>query len=106
MPQASAARKRLVEIVKERSFSTGTETRLVSGRTTSFYFGIMQQAHHVYCSTSSNGWARASQLCEGADLFRVAETRRVACSGGLPHVKEQLDFVNESEESLTRKTLP
>ena len=40
MPEASAARKRLTEIVKVRSFSTGGETRLVSGRSTSFYFNM------------------------------------------------------------------
>ena len=34
MPEASAARKRLIDIVRERSFSTGGETKLVSGRST------------------------------------------------------------------------
>ena len=40
MADAEAARSRLVEIVKRRSFSTGSETRLVSGRSTSFYFNM------------------------------------------------------------------
>jgi len=35
-----AHRSRLIEIVKERSFSTGPETRLVSGRSTNFYFDM------------------------------------------------------------------
>jgi orotate phosphoribosyltransferase len=40
MADAEAARSRLIEIVKCRSFSTGTETRLVSGRSTNFYFNM------------------------------------------------------------------
>jgi orotate phosphoribosyltransferase len=40
MSTAAAARSRLIEIVRERSFSTGTETRLVSGRSTNFYFNM------------------------------------------------------------------
>jgi orotate phosphoribosyltransferase len=40
MADAEALRSRLVEIVKRRSFSTGSETRLVSGRSTSFYFNM------------------------------------------------------------------
>jgi orotate phosphoribosyltransferase len=40
MADALAARNRLIEIVKERSFSTGTETKLVSGRSTNFYFNM------------------------------------------------------------------
>jgi len=34
------ARARLVEIVKIRSFSTGAETKLVSGRSTNYYFNM------------------------------------------------------------------
>jgi orotate phosphoribosyltransferase len=34
------ARNRLIQIVRERSFSTGTETKLVSGRASSFYFNM------------------------------------------------------------------
>lgn len=33
-------RNRLIEIVKRRSFSTGTETKLASGRSSSFYFNM------------------------------------------------------------------
>jgi orotate phosphoribosyltransferase len=40
MADAKAARSRLVEIVRRRSYSTGTETRLVSGRSTNFYFNM------------------------------------------------------------------
>jgi len=40
MADAKAARSRLIEIVKLRSFSMGTETRLVSGRSTNFYFNM------------------------------------------------------------------
>jgi len=40
MGNPGAARSRLIEIVRERSFSTGTETRLVSGRSTNFYFNM------------------------------------------------------------------
>jgi orotate phosphoribosyltransferase len=40
MANADTARSRLVEIVKRRSFSTGAETRLVSGRSSSFYFDM------------------------------------------------------------------
>jgi orotate phosphoribosyltransferase len=36
----SPARLRLIEIVRERSFSSGGETKLVSGRTSSFYFNM------------------------------------------------------------------
>lgn len=45
MTDATAAKRRLVDIVRDRSFSTGGETKLVSGRSTTFYFGIMQQTH-------------------------------------------------------------
>jgi orotate phosphoribosyltransferase len=40
MGNAGAARGRLIEIVRKRSFSTGTETKLVSGRSTNFYFNM------------------------------------------------------------------
>jgi orotate phosphoribosyltransferase len=43
--RSSADRARLVEIIKTRSFQTGAKMKLASGRTSSFYFGIMQQAH-------------------------------------------------------------
>jgi orotate phosphoribosyltransferase len=36
----SADRARLVEIIKERSFQTGSDMRLASGRTSSFYFNM------------------------------------------------------------------
>lgn len=40
MADISAARSRLIEVVHKRSFSTGTETKLVSGRSTTFYFNM------------------------------------------------------------------
>ncbi len=40
MADISATRSRLIEVVKKRSFSTGTETKLVSGRSTTFYFNM------------------------------------------------------------------
>jgi orotate phosphoribosyltransferase len=40
MADTSAARRRLIEIVKVRSFSSGAETKLVSGRSTSYYFNM------------------------------------------------------------------
>ncbi len=39
-PSIPQARQRLVEIVKERSFQTGGETKLTSGGTSSFYFNM------------------------------------------------------------------
>jgi orotate phosphoribosyltransferase len=40
MAKTEDARSRLIAIVKRRSFSTGGETRLVSGRSSSFYFDM------------------------------------------------------------------
>ena len=40
MTDASTARNRLIEIVRVRSFSTGAETKLVSGRSTTYYFNM------------------------------------------------------------------
>jgi orotate phosphoribosyltransferase len=40
MADMSAVRTRLVEVVSKRSFSTGSETKLVSGRSTNFYFNM------------------------------------------------------------------
>lgn len=40
MTDIAKARTRLVEIVKERSFSTGPEMKLASGRTSNFYFNM------------------------------------------------------------------
>ena len=40
MSSAPAARRRLIEIVKARSFSAGREIKLASGRTSSFYFNM------------------------------------------------------------------
>ena len=47
MANPNANRNRLIEIVKARSFSTGAEIKLVSGRSSNFYFGIMQQTHQA-----------------------------------------------------------
>jgi len=43
---ARAAKTRLIEIVTARSFSSGAETRLVSGRSTSFYFDMKPSMLH------------------------------------------------------------
>jgi orotate phosphoribosyltransferase len=40
MTDIGAARRRLIQIVRVRSFSTGGETQLVSGRSTGFYFNM------------------------------------------------------------------
>ena len=40
MSNYNANRKRLIEIVKARSFSTGAEIKLVSGRSSNFYFNM------------------------------------------------------------------
>ena len=40
MAAAETARRRLIEIVKRRSFSTGSDITLVSGRSSSFYFDM------------------------------------------------------------------
>ena len=43
---ASAAKTRLIEIVTARSFSTGGETKLASGRSTNFYFNMKPSMLH------------------------------------------------------------
>ena len=40
MTDIGALRARLIDIVKERSFSAGTQTKLVSGRSSNFYFDM------------------------------------------------------------------
>jgi orotate phosphoribosyltransferase len=40
MTERSAARDRLIELVRRRSFSRGQETKLVSGRSSNFYFNM------------------------------------------------------------------
>jgi orotate phosphoribosyltransferase len=40
MSNTAANRARLIEIVTKRSFSIGTETKLVSGRSSTFYFNM------------------------------------------------------------------
>jgi orotate phosphoribosyltransferase len=42
----ATARSRLIEIVRARSFSTGGETKLVSGRSTNFYFNMKPSMLH------------------------------------------------------------
>ena len=42
----AAAKSRLIEIVKARSFSRGGETKLVSGRSTNFYFNMKPSMLH------------------------------------------------------------
>jgi orotate phosphoribosyltransferase len=40
MAESNGARERLIEIVRKRSFSKGQETKLVSGRSSNFYFNM------------------------------------------------------------------
>jgi orotate phosphoribosyltransferase len=46
MLSGNAAKSRLIEIVKSRSFSTGTETKLASGRSSTFYFNMKPSMLH------------------------------------------------------------
>lgn len=46
MAEANAAKMRLIEIVRQRSFSSGGETKLVSGRSSSFYFNMKPSMLH------------------------------------------------------------
>ena len=46
MTPSSPARTRLIEIVKARSFSTGAEMKLASGRTSNFYFNMKPAMLH------------------------------------------------------------
>jgi orotate phosphoribosyltransferase len=46
MASADAARTRLIEIVKVRSFSTGGETKLASGRSSTYYFNMKPSMLH------------------------------------------------------------
>jgi len=68
----SAAKARLIEIVKERSFSAGGETKLVSGRSSSFYFNMKPSMLHP----------------EGAQLMAILilealRDAKVDCIGGM-----------------------
>ena len=46
MADTNAAKRRLIDIVKVRSFSIGGETKLVSGRSTNFYFNMKPSMLH------------------------------------------------------------
>jgi len=46
MASTAAVRSRLIEIVKVRSFSIGGETKLVSGRSSNFYFNMKPSMLH------------------------------------------------------------
>jgi orotate phosphoribosyltransferase len=46
MASMSAAKSRLIEIVRARSFSTGGETKLASGRSSNFYFDMKPTMLH------------------------------------------------------------
>ncbi len=46
MTSTDAARNRLIEIVKVRSFSTGGETKLASGRSSNYYFNMKPSMLH------------------------------------------------------------
>src|SRR5690349_22949128 len=67
-----SAKSRLVEIVKVRSFSTGGETKLISGRSTNYYFNMKPSMMHP----------EAGHLV--ADLILAAlETSQIDYIGGL-----------------------
>ena len=44
---AAAGRQRLIAIIKDRSFQTGPEMKLASGRTSSFYFNMKPTMLHA-----------------------------------------------------------
>jgi orotate phosphoribosyltransferase len=46
MPATTSARDRLIEIVRARSFSTGSQTKLASGRSSNFYFDMKPTMLH------------------------------------------------------------
>jgi orotate phosphoribosyltransferase len=46
MPTATADRDRLIAIIRERSFQRGTEVKLASGRSSSFYFNMKPTMLH------------------------------------------------------------
>ncbi|HJU29980.1 MAG TPA: orotate phosphoribosyltransferase [Hyphomicrobiaceae bacterium] len=46
MIDATDARRRLIAIVRTRSFSTGSETKLVSGRSSNYYFNMKPTMLH------------------------------------------------------------
>lgn len=63
----SGARDRLIEIIKQRSFSTGTEMKLASGRTSNFYFNMKPTMLHPE-GAHLIGWLLLDALGDGVDL--------------------------------------
>lgn len=63
----SDARDRLIEIIKQRSFSTGTEMKLASGRTSNFYFNMKPTMLHPE-GAHLIGSLLLDALGDGADL--------------------------------------
>ena len=55
----AAARKRLIAIIKERSFQTGPEMKLASGRTSTFYFNMKPTMLHA-----EGAWLIASLILD------------------------------------------
>ena len=72
MPSASAAKARLIEIVRQRSFSTGGEVKLVSGRSSNFYFNMKPSMLHP----------EAAHLI-AALILDALRGAKVDCIGGL-----------------------
>lgn len=59
---APSARKRLIAIIKERSFSAGTEIKLASGRSSSFYFNMKPTMLHA-----EGAWLIANLILDQLD---------------------------------------
>jgi orotate phosphoribosyltransferase len=72
MPDTTAAKRRLIAIVRQRSFSTGGETKLVSGRSTSFYFDMKPSMLHP----------QGAELMAGL-ILEALEGDNVAFVGGM-----------------------
>ena len=84
MSDASAARARLIEIVRPRSFSTGGDIKLVSGRSSSFYFNMKptmlhpESAHLIADSHPRCAAGRQGGLIGGLEMGAVPLATAVA----------------------------
>ncbi len=68
MSSAAADRARLIEIVRQRSYGSGVEIKLASGRTSNFYFNMKPTMLHP-----EGSWLIGRLVCAtigpgGADL--------------------------------------
>jgi orotate phosphoribosyltransferase len=80
------ARRRLVAIVRERSFSTGTTMKLASGRTSNFYFNMKptmlhpEGAHLIGRLILETLGVRAADLVGGLEMGAVPIATAVAAA--------------------------